>query len=91
MMDKLQIRKIRMYNAHWYSIKFAGAAKPFAAMTNYLKSHGRQGAYWRQGEFGGSGGAWIVRKDILEQVADKFENFENRIAIARGTYERKDA
>jgi hypothetical protein len=87
-MDKLQIRKIKMYNPYWYAIKFAGPSTPFYAMTNYLQSHGRQGAYWRQGEFGVSG-AWIVRKDILEQVADKFENFESRATIARETYERK--
>jgi hypothetical protein len=87
-MDRLQIRNLRMYNTYWYSIKFAGDAAPFNAMTQHLKSYGHQAAYWREGEFGGSGG-WVVRKDILERHADRFDNFEGRANIARGTLEGK--
>ena len=86
-MDKLQIRNIRMYNDYWYSIRFTGDIVPFKAMVSHLRGYTRQSAYWRQGEFGGTGG-WIVRHDILEQYADRFDNFESRASIARGTYER---
>jgi hypothetical protein len=78
-----------MYNASWYGLKFSGAPMPFSAMTQHLKSYGHQGAYWRDAEFDGAGG-WVVRKDILEQQADKFENFESRATIAWETYERKE-
>ena len=50
-----------------------------------IKAYGHQGAYWRQGEFAGYG-AWLVRADILERYADRFDNFEIRVGIARRTY-----
>lgn len=89
-MDKLQINAIRMYNAYWYAIRFSGKAEQFKAMVSHFRSYGHYGAYWRQGEFNGNG-AWIVRADILERYADRFDNFESRANIARMTLERKEA
>jgi len=87
-MHKLQILHIRMYNPYWYAIKFAGENAAFNAMLTHLRGYTRYTAYWREGEFGGSGG-WVVRADILERYADRFDNFESRTRIARETYERK--
>ena len=87
-MNKLQIRNIKMYNAHWAAIRFTGDTAPFKAMVSLLRQYGRHAAYWREGEFGGSGG-WIVRSDILERHAHRFDNLESRMSIAMGTYESK--
>lgn len=89
-MDKLQIQHLRAYNKYWYAIRFTGDTAPFNAMTGHLKKYGHHAAYWREGEFNGSGG-WIVRSDILERHAARFDNLESRMSIAMGTYERKAA
>lgn len=87
-MDKLQIQRISAFNPYWYSIRFSGPEQPFKSMGSVLRSYGRHGAYWRQGECDGRG-AWIVRNDILEKYADRFHNFESRANIARMTAESK--
>jgi hypothetical protein len=81
-MEKLQIRNIRMYNDQWYSIKFSGPNALFTAMTQLLYGYSSKEAYRCEG-------AWIVRRDILERHADRFDNFESRAMVARETHERK--
>jgi hypothetical protein len=88
-MNQLHIRSLKLYNPCWIAIRFTGDTVPFKAMVSLLKQHSLQSAYWHKSMFGGYGG-WIVRADILDRYADRFENFESRIAIARGTYERKE-
>lgn len=87
-MDKLQIQRIMLYNAYWYAVRFTGNTVPFKAMVSALKQYGRHAAYWQKSEFNGYG-AWLVRADILENYADRFDNFDIRVGIARRTFERK--
>lgn len=88
-MDKLNIQRISAYNPYWFSIRYTGSEQSFKAMGSVLRSYGRHGAYWRQGECNGRG-AWIVRADILKKYADRFHNFESRANIALMTAERKN-
>jgi hypothetical protein len=81
-MAKLQIRNIRMYNKYWYAVHFTGEQDAFNAMVGHLKRYTRYSAYWREGEFDGSGG-WIVRADILERHADRFDNFQQKLSEAQ--------
>jgi hypothetical protein len=86
--DKLQIKRMVAYNDYWYAVRFTGDTVPFKAMVSTLKQYGQRNAYWCKGVFDGTG-AWLVRDDILERVADRFDNYEVKLGIAKRTYERK--
>jgi hypothetical protein len=86
-MDKLLIKRLKLYNPYWYAVRYTGDTVPFKAMGSILRSYGRHAAYWQPHEFAGSG-AWLVRSDILEKYSDRFDNFEIRVGVARRTYER---